>query len=127
MSLWWYRKPQCELNIFCVLTTTESRRIVGTSKLHLIPPVVRAADHSEALVLLLLIYLLPLCMGVLCFGPCFVIQYFVSFLFCSHLDREERDDCFTVFVFMMFCGSQSSVALLHGAIGWSAVCDCDIS
>ena len=29
------------------------------------------------------------------FGSCFVIRYFVSFLFCDHLDREERASCFT--------------------------------
>ena len=25
------------------------------------------------------------------FGLCFVIQYFVSFLFCNYLDWEERE------------------------------------
>ena len=25
------------------------------------------------------------------FGPCFVIQYFVSFYFCNHFDGEERE------------------------------------
>ena len=28
------------------------------------------------------------------FGPCFVIQYLVSFYFCNHLAGEERAGCF---------------------------------
>ena len=47
------------------------------------------------------------------------------FLFCNHLDREERAGCFALFVFLVsrdFC-----MALLHGAIGLSAACDCGIS
>ena len=40
------------------------------------------------------------------FGPCFVIQYFVSFKFCNHLDvdGEERAGYFTIIVFLMSCG-----------------------
>ena len=30
------------------------------------------------------------------FGPCFVIQFFVSVLFCNHLDGEERAGCFAI-------------------------------
>ena len=40
---------------FCVLTTTESRRIFGTGKMHLSPPVAWAAVRSQAVVPLLLI------------------------------------------------------------------------
>ena len=61
------------------------------------------------------------------FGPCFVIQYFMSVLFCNHLDWEESAGCFALTVFLMSCDSQCSVALPHGAVGWSAVCDCGIS
>ena len=51
------RKPPCELNIFCVLTTTtESRARFGTSKMHLSPPEAKAAVRSKAAVLLLLIH-----------------------------------------------------------------------
>ena len=25
------------------------------------------------------------------FGPYFVVQYFMSFLFCNHIDGEERE------------------------------------
>ena len=63
-------------------------------------------------------------MGVLCFGPCFVIQYFVSVLFCNHLVGEERASCFAVTVFPMPCESQFSMALPSGAVGWAAGCDC---
>ena len=61
------------------------------------------------------------------FGPCFVIKFLVSFLFCNHLDREERDRCFTLTVFFMSGGSQCSVPLPHGVVVRSAACDCGIS
>ena len=62
------------------------------------------------------------------FGHCFVIQYFVSFWFCNHLDVKERAGCcFALTVFLVSCDTQCSVALLGGAVGWSAVCDCYIS
>ena len=61
------------------------------------------------------------------FGPCFVFQYFVFVKFCNHLGGEERADCLTLTFFLKFCGSQCSVALPHGDLGWSAVCDCGIS
>ena len=32
----------------------------------------------------------PIVCGGSVFGPCFVIQYFVSFLFCNHLDGDEK-------------------------------------
>ena len=37
------------------------------------------------------------------FGPCFVIQYFVSFYFCIYLDDEERASCFTLILFLISC------------------------
>ena len=36
--------------------------------------------------------------------------------------EEERDGCFT-----LCCGCLCGVSLPHGAMGWSAVCDCGIS
>ena len=45
------------------------------------------------------------------FGPCFVIQY--------------RAGCFVWFVFLM--SRDCCVALPHGAMSLSAVCDCGIS
>ena len=41
--------------------------------------------------------------------------------------REIRAGCFSLTVFLMSCDSQCSVALSHGAICWSAMCDCSIS
>ena len=55
---------------FCVLATTESRRL-STCKMHLSTPVALAAIHSKAVVLLLSIYCLmyfSLFVGVLCFS-----------------------------------------------------------
>ena len=61
------------------------------------------------------------------FGPCFVIRYFVSFKFCNDFAGEVRVCCSTLNVFLMYYNSQCSVALPHGAVGWSVVCDCGIS
>ena len=61
------------------------------------------------------------------FGPCFVIHYFVSVLFCNHLNGEKRAGCFALTIFLMSYDSQCSVALTRGAVGWSAMCDCGIS
>ena len=61
------------------------------------------------------------------FGPCFVIQYCVSFLFRNSLDGEERDACFTIIVFLVPCGCWWLVALPDSAEGLSAVCDSGIS
>ena len=49
------------------------------------------------------------------FCPCFVVQYFISVLFCNHLDWEERAIWFTLTVFLMSCDSQCSVPLPHVA------------
>ena len=48
------------------------------------------------------------------------------FQFCN-LDVEERAGCFAFIVLRMSCYCKCSVALPHGAMGWSAVCDCGIS
>ena len=56
-------------------------------------------------------------------GPCFIMQYLVSFL----VLQSERDGCFTLIVFLMYCDCYCSVGLLHCVVGWSAVCDCVIS
>ena len=37
------------------------------------------------------------------FGPCFIIQYFMSFQCCNHLDGEERGGCFALIVFLVSC------------------------
>ena len=50
------------------------------------------------------------------FVPCFVVQCFVSFL----VDGEIAD-CFTLFVFLVSCGSYCFVALRLNALGWFAV------
>ena len=47
--------------------------------------------------------------------------------FCNHLDEEERAACFALIVFLMSCDCYCSMALPHGPVGWSAVCNCGIS
>ena len=53
--------------------------------------------------------------------------FWYALFFCNHLDEEERAGCFAFIVFRMSCYFESSVALLHGAVGWSAAYDCGIS
>ena len=41
--------------------------------------------------------------------------------------KRERASCFTKILFLLSCDSKYSVTIPHGAMGWPAVCDCDIS
>ena len=52
---------------------------------------------------------------------------FVSILVLQYLEEEEKTGCFAFVVIQMQCYYQSSVALPHGAVGWSTVCNCGIS
>ena len=49
------------------------------------------------------------------------------FLFCNHLEEEEKTGCFAIIVLQMYCLCKFSVALIEGALRWSAVCDSGIS
>ena len=49
------------------------------------------------------------------------------FLFCNHLEEEEIAGCLAITILYMYCYYKCSVALPHGAVGRSAVCDCGIS
>ena len=51
----------------------------------------------------------------------------VSSLPCNHLEEVVKAVCFAINVLQMYCYYKCFVALLHGAIGKSAVCDCGIS
>ena len=57
------------------------------------------------------------------------MHYFVSnlVLLCNHLEEEGKSSCFAIIVLQMYWYFKCSDALFHGAVGWSAVCDCDIS
>ena len=43
------------------------------------------------------------------------------FLFCNHLYKEERADCFAFIVFGIFCYCKCHVALPDGTMGRSAI------
>ena len=51
----------------------------------------------------------------------------MSFVVCNHLDEEERAGYFVFIVFQMSCYCKCFVAIPHGAVGLSAVCNCHIS
>ena len=59
------------------------------------------------------------------------MHYFVSILNCSfvcnHLEEEEKSGCFAIIVLQVYCYYECSVTLPHGAVDWSAVCNCGIS
>ena len=48
----------------------------------------------------------------------------MTFLVCIHIDEKGRAGCFAFIVFQMSCCCKCFVAVPHGAVGWSAVCDC---
>ena len=54
-------------------------------------------------------------------------------LLCAHstfaiiLKRKRKLVALLLFVLQMYCYSKYSVVLPHGAVSWSAVCDCGIS
>ena len=69
----------------------------------------------------------PLFVGVLCLSLLCYAVLCVRSRFCDHLEEEEKSGCFAIIVLHMYCYYKCSVALPHTAVGWSAVCDCDIS
>ena len=71
---------------------------------------------------------LPLFVGVLC------LYLFCYALLCVHSScviilKREKAGCFANLVLQMYsyCYYKCSESLTHGAVGRSAVCDCDIS
>ena len=46
--------------------------------------------------------------------------------FGNHNDGEETTGRLTLIVFLMSCDCKFLVAIPHGSMGWSAVCDCGI-
>ena len=88
---------------------------VGTSKIHLSPPVVLAAVRSKSMVLLLLIrcwLLLPLWDSLIVL--CFVMRYFVFILVLQSFWWNEWVGCFALFNFLVSC--DCCVALPHGFV-----------
>ena len=66
----------------------------------------------------------PLFVGVLCSYLFVICITLCPFLFCNHLEEDEKVGCFAL---QMYCYCKCSVALPHSAVGWPAVCDCGIS
>ena len=71
---------------------------------------------------LMLIYCfmyLPLFVGVLCFVFVLLCITLCHFLFCNHIDEEDRAGWFAFIVFWIFCYCKCPVAHPHGAVSWS--------
>ena len=67
------------------------------------------------------------------FVTCFGVHCFVSFLVLQssvmgkrERARERESWLLLLFVFLVSYNCYCSVTLPRGAVGWSAVCDCDI-
>ena len=63
--------------------------------------------------------LLPLVIRDSVIGPYLVSTLCPSFKCCNHLDGEERAGCSNLIVFLISRDCKCSVALPHGAMGWS--------
>ena len=55
------------------------------------------------------------------------MHYFMFFLVLQSSCEDERAGRFAFIVFLMFCYIKCPVALPHGTVGGSAICDCGIS
>ena len=51
----------------------------------------------------------------------------MSILVCNYLEKEKKASCLAFIVLQVYCFYKCSVVLPHGAVGWSAACDCGIS
>ena len=94
--------------------------------MYLSPLVAKAAVCSKVVILFLLFNVLPIVCGSSVFV--FVLFYITlcPFLFCNHLEEDEKAGCFAIIVYQMYCYYECAVALPRGAVGWSEVCDCGI-
>ena len=52
---------------------------------------------------------------------------FVSIIVCNHFEEDEKAGCFAFIGLQISCYYKCSVALPHGAVDCSVVCDCGIS
>ena len=87
------------------------------------------AVRSGAMVQLLLIYCF-MCFLIIvefCFGLCFGVHCFMSFLVLQSSWRWSEMVCCALIVFHGSCYCGCSVALPRTAVGWSVVYDCGIS
>ena len=65
---------------------------------------------------------LPLFVGVFCLSSfCYALLCVLSSF--NHLEEGEKAGCVAI-VLQMYCYYKYFVALPHGVVGWSAVCDC---
>ena len=74
-----------------------------------------------------IVFLAPIVCGAFVFGPCFVMQYPVSFLDLQYTLLRKR----WLFALLWVCTCCRAVvgfaSLPRGRVGWSVVCDSDIS
>ena len=69
----------------------------------------------------------PLSVGVLCLSLFWQALLFVLSSFAIILKRKRELVALLLLSFGCLVNCKCYVALPHGAVGWSAVCDCDMS
>ena len=70
----------------------------------------------------------PLFVGVLCLSLLCYALLCVHSSFAIVLKRKRKLVALLLLSYrQIYCYGKSSVTLLHGTVGWSAVCDCGIS
>ena len=126
---WILLNPPCELNIFVLQQQQNLERRFGTSKMHLSPLMTLAAFCIKAVGLLLLIrcWLLLIVAPIVGFCSC---SMFCCALLCVHSSFAIISMVKKELVALLCLSSGVSwccVALIHDAMGLSAVCDCGIS
>ena len=80
-------------------------------------------NHRLSVVVDLLFTVLPVVCGKSVFVFLLLCIILCPFQFCNHLEEVEKADCFAFNVLHMYCYYKCFVALLHGAVDWSAVYD----
>ena len=89
-----------------------------------------AAVRSQAVVLLLLLIYcfiyLSLFVGALCWSLFWYALLNVFSIFAIILKRKRELVTFLL-LFLMSCYCKCPITFPHGAMGWSAICDCGIS
>ena len=84
------------------------------------PPPIRRWIYDLLLLIVALIVRFSVCSMFFCVLLCVLSSFAIILM-------GKTEACFALFVFLASCGCYCSAALPHGAVGWSAVCDCGIS
>ena len=86
-----------------------------------------AAVHSKAVIMLLLLLMMMIVAPIVGFSVCSIFCCTLLCILSSFAIILMGKRLLYLFVFLMSCFCYCSVAFPHGAMGWSALCDCGSS